>query len=170
MIILGIDPGLATTGYGLIEEKKKDFKLVDYGCISTSPRLPFDSRLKKIYQDLNKIIKDFEPSVFSIEKIFFCKNAKTALEVGQARGIALLTAAQKNLKIYEFTPLEVKQTITGYGKAEKIQVQKMVKLLLNLKEIPRPDDAADALALAICGARNHYLFNNKYGQKNTKNN
>lgn len=154
MIILGIDPGLAKTGYGLIEEKKNFLKVIAFGCVTTPKTLAFDLRLKKIHQELSKIIKKFGPAVLSVEKIFFCKNAKTAIEVGHARGAVILAAAQKNLIICEFTPLEVKQTITGYGKAEKKQMQKMIKILLNLKEIPEPDDAADALALAICGARN----------------
>ncbi len=153
MIILGIDPGLARTGYGLIAAEKNNLKLIAYGCVATLAKAPFDLRLKKIHLELGKIIKKFRPAIFSIEKIFFCKNAKTAIDVGQARGVAILAAAEHNLKIHEFTPLEVKQTITGYGRAEKPQMQKMIKALLNLKEIPKPDDAADALAIAICGAR-----------------
>lgn len=154
MIILGIDPGFARTGYGLIEEKNKNLRMLDYGCISTPAGLIFEKRLKKIREGLIDLIKKFEPDVCAVEKIFFCKNAKTAIDVGQARGVVILTAAEKNLKILEFTPLQVKQFITGYGKAEKQQVQKMVKILLGLKEIPKPDDAADALALAIAGSNN----------------
>lgn len=153
MIILGIDPGLAKTGYGLVAAEKNNLKLIAYGCVATPAKAPFDSRLKKIHLELGKIIKKFRPTIFAIEKIFFCKNVKTAIEVGHARGVAILTAAEHNLKIREFTPLEVKQTITGYGRAEKQQMQKMVKALLNLIEIPKPDDAADALAIAICGVR-----------------
>lgn len=154
MIILGIDPGFARTGFGVIEEKNKNLCMIDYGCISTSAGLTFPKRLKKIREELNGLIKKHRPDICSVEKIFFCKNTKTAIDVGQARGVVILTAAEKNLKILEFTPLQVKQFITGYGKAEKGQIQKMVKILLNLKEIPKPDDAADALALAIAGSNN----------------
>jgi len=154
MIILGIDPGFARTGYGVVEEKNKNLRMLDYGCLSTPAGLIFEKRLKKIYEGLIDLIKKHKPDVCAVEKIFFCKNTKTAIDVGQARGVVILTAAEKNLKILEFTPLQVKQSITGYGKAEKGQIQKMVKILLNLKEIPKPDDAADALALAIVGSNN----------------
>jgi crossover junction endodeoxyribonuclease RuvC len=154
MIILGIDPGFARTGYGVIEEKNKNLRMLDYGCLSTPAGLIFEKRLKKIREGLTSLIKKFKPDVCVVEKIFFCKNAKTAIDVGQARGVVILTAAEKNLKILEFTPLQVKQFITGYGRAEKGQIQKMIKILLNLKEIPKPDDAADALALAIAGSNN----------------
>jgi crossover junction endodeoxyribonuclease RuvC len=154
MIILGIDPGFARTGYGVIEEKNKNLRMLDYGCLSTPAGLIFEKRLKKIHEGLASLIKKFKPDVCAVEKIFFCKNAKTAIDVGQARGVVILTAAEKNLKILEFTPLQVKQFITGYGRAEKGQIQKMIKILLNLKEIPKPDDAADALALAIAGSNN----------------
>jgi crossover junction endodeoxyribonuclease RuvC len=153
MIILGIDPGFARTGFGVIEEKNKNLRALDYGCLSTPSGLIFEKRLEKIREELEELIKKFHPTICAVEKIFFCKNAKTAIDVGQARGVVILTAAEKKIKILEFTPLQVKQFITGYGKAEKQQVQKMVKILLGLKEIPRPDDAADALALAICGSQ-----------------
>lgn len=154
MIILGIDPGFARTGYGIIEEKNKNLRMLDYGCLSTPAGLIFEKRLKKIREGLTDLIKKYKPDVCAVEKIFFCKNTKTAIDVGQARGVVILTAAEKNLKIREFTPLQVKQFITGYGKAEKGQIQKMIKILLGLKEIPKPDDAADALALAIIGSNN----------------
>ncbi len=154
MIILGIDPGFARTGYGIIEEKNKNIRMLDYGCITTPAGVLFEKRLKKIREEINDLIKKHKPDICAVEKIFFCKNAKTAIDVGQARGVVILTAAEKNLKILEFTPLQVKQFITGYGKAEKGQIQKMVKILLGLKEIPKPDDAADALALAIAGSNN----------------
>jgi len=154
MIILGIDPGFARTGYGIIEEKNKNLRMLDYGCLSTPAGLIFEKRLKKIREGLTDLIKKYKPDVCAVEKIFFCKNTKTAIDVGQARGVVILTAAEKNLKIREFTPLQVKQFITGYGKAEKGQIQKMIKILLGLKEIPKPDDAADALALAIVGSNN----------------
>jgi len=156
MIILGIDPGFARTGYGVIEEKNKNLRMLDYGCLSTPAGLIFEKRLKKIREGLVDLIKKYKPDVCAVEKIFFCKNAKTAIDVGQARGVVILTAAEKNLKIREFTPLQVKQSLTGYGKAEKQQIQKMVKIILNLKEIPKPDDAADALALAICGTQSKF--------------
>ncbi len=152
MIILGIDPGFARTGYGIIEEKNKNLRVLDYGCLSTPAGLIFEKRLEKIHAGLEKLIKKFKPDVCAVEKIFFCKNTKTAIDVGQARGVVILTAAEKNLEIREFTPLQVKQSLTGYGKAEKQQIQKMVKIILNLNEIPKPDDAADALALAIVGS------------------
>lgn len=152
MIILGIDPGFARTGYGVIEEKNKKLEVLDYGCLSTSASLSFPKRLKKISDGMGKLIEKYRPEICAVEKIFFCKNTKTAIDVGQARGVVILTAAEKKLEIREFTPLQVKQSITGYGKAEKQQIQKMIKIILNLKEIPKPDDAADALALAICGA------------------
>ncbi len=154
MIILGIDPGFARIGYGIIEEKNKNLRVLDYGCLATPTSLSFERRLKKIHDDIGGLIKKFHPDIFAVEKIFFCRNAKTAINVGEARGVAILAATKRNLKIREFTPLQVKQAITGYGKAEKQQMQKMVKILLNLKEIPKPDDAADALALAICGTSN----------------
>jgi crossover junction endodeoxyribonuclease RuvC len=150
MIILGIDPGTATTGFGVIEQSKKGLALLSYGCIKTFPIDSNEERLNQIFNGMNKIIKEHNPDVFVIEQLFFFKNAKTAIPVSQARGVMLLSAVKKKIPIYEFTPLQVKMNIVGYGRASKIQIQKMVKILLNLKEIPRPDDAADALALAIC--------------------
>ncbi len=158
MIILGIDPGFARTGYGLIEVNGNSFKMIDYGVIETESGLEFNLRLKKISEDLNELIKKYKPLAVSVEKIFFCKNTKTAIDVSHARGVVILTASENNLKIFEFTPPEVKRAITGYGKAEKQQMQKMVQILLKLKEIPWPDDAADALALAICAANNFDLY------------
>lgn len=149
MIILGIDPGLATTGYGVIKKGKKD-KCLGYGVILTEPCLVLAERLKRINNELNKLIKGYQPEVLAVENIYFFKNLKTAMPVSQAKGVVLLTAAKKKLPVYEFTPLEVKMAITGYGRAEKKQMQKMVRELLGLEEIPRPDDAADALAIAIC--------------------
>lgn len=154
MIILGIDPGTATTGYGIIELKKNQKKptFIACGCIKTFPQSSPEERLKKIYNELNKLIGKYRPNVLVVEKLFFFKNAKTAMPVSQARGVILLAGAKKKLPIYEFTPLEVKMNIVGYGRAQKIQIQKMIKLLLDLNEIPRPDDAADALGLALCCA------------------
>jgi len=146
--VLGIDPGLATTGYAFIKDGKK-IEVMDYGIIATSSKEPFAFRLKFIYQSLNKLIKKHKPDILVSEQLFFCKNVKTALLVGQARGVILLTAILNKLPLHEFTPLQVKQSVCGYGKAEKCQIQEMVKILLNLKSIPRPDDAADALAIAL---------------------
>lgn len=150
MIILGIDPGTATTGYGIIEQKNKKIKCVDYGCIETSRILSDPQRLHIINKELKKIIKTFAPNVLAVENVFFFKNLKTAFPVSQAKGVILLTAEQKKVPVYEYTPLQVKMAVTGYGRAEKKQVQSMTQILFNLKEKPKPDDAADALAVAFC--------------------
>ncbi|MCD5396460.1 MAG: crossover junction endodeoxyribonuclease RuvC [Candidatus Pacebacteria bacterium] len=152
MRILGIDPGTATTGYGAIVTKRKSdkFVCVEYGIIHTSVDLSQSERLKKIEREILKLINKFEPHLIAIERLYFFKNSKTAISVSQAKGVILLAAAKKKVPIIEFTPLEVKMTIVGYGRAKKTQIQKMIKTLLNLEETPKPDDAADALALAIC--------------------
>lgn len=150
MIILGIDPGTAATGYGVVNKSQKGIDFVACGCIKTSPIDSPENRLNQIFNQINKLIKDFSPEVMVVEKLFFFKNAKTAIPVSQARGIILLAAVRKKIPIYEFTPLEVKMNIVGYGRASKSQMQKMIKNLLNLDKIPKPDDAADALGLAIC--------------------
>lgn len=152
MVILGIDPGIADTGYGIIKTTNGQLKCLGYGSIKTKAKTYLPSRLEIINKELDKIIKKYTPDLISIEELFFCKNVKTALIVGQARGVMLLTAEQNKIPITEFTPLQVKQAVSAYGKASKLQVQKMVKLLLNLKDIPKPDDAADALAIAICAS------------------
>lgn len=151
MVILGIDPGLATTGYGIIkfEIRNSKFEIIDYGCIKTSATLSFARRLEIIYKELDNLIKRHKPNKIAIEKIFFAKNVKTAMQVGEARGVVTLVAIQNKIPIFEFTPLQIKQALTGYGQASKEQIQKMVRTILNLKEIPKPDDAADALAAAI---------------------
>jgi crossover junction endodeoxyribonuclease RuvC len=154
MVILGVDPGLAITGYGIIEPKvesggRTGFKILAYGIIKTPSHAPFAQRLKIIYDELGELIKKHRPKRVAIEKIYFAKNVKTAMQVGEARGVVTLLAAQNKIPISEFTPLEVKQTLTGYGQASKEQIQKMVKIIFNLKEIPRPNDAADALAVAV---------------------
>jgi crossover junction endodeoxyribonuclease RuvC len=157
-VILGIDPGIADTGFGLIEKNKNNnIRCLDYGSIQTPSKMEMSARLEILNLELTKIIKKHQPKIIAIEQLFFCKNVKTALVVGQARGVILLTAKQNKVLTVEFTPLQVKQAVSAYGKAEKMQVQKMVKLLLNLKEIPKPDDAADALAIAICAANNNIL-------------
>lgn len=151
MTILGIDPGTAAMGYGLIKKDKK-LNAITYGCIKTSADLSTPERLNKLYQELNLLIRKYKPDIVAVEDIFFFKNLKTVIKVSQARGVILLTAAKKKIKIMEFTPLQVKQAVACYGRADKVQVQKMVKTLLGLKYIPKPDDAADALAVAICCA------------------
>jgi crossover junction endodeoxyribonuclease RuvC len=149
MIILGIDPGTATTGYGIIE-KSKPLRCIDYGVIKTETSSTDAERLKKLNDELLKIIKKYKPSIMAVERLYFFKNLKTVMPVSQAKGVILLSAAQNNLPIREFTPPQVKMAVVGYGKAEKKQVQKMVKLILELEKEPKPDDAADALAVAIC--------------------
>ncbi len=149
-IILGVDPGIADTGYGLIEKGQGGkISCLAYGSIKTKAGLPIAERLETLNNELEKIIKKYQPALAAVEELFFYNNAKTAIAVGQARGVILLTCRKNKIPLTEMTPLQVKQTIAGYGQAGKAQVQKMVKLLLNLKEIPRPDDAADALAIAI---------------------
>jgi len=148
-IVLGIDPGLATTGYALIRETRPELTIISYGTIKTPAKTDFSTRLKNIHQDLDQIIKKYKPDIIAVENLYFAKNVKTALQVGQARGVILLTAILHKLPLYEFTPLQVKQSVCGYGKADKLQVQKMVKNILKMDKIPKPDDAADALAVAL---------------------
>ena len=155
-IILGIDPGIADTGYGVIKEDGSKLSCLAYGSIKTSPRDELSDRLVELYKQLDKLIKKYQPDAAAIEELFFNKNVRTALIVGQARGVALLALKQNKLRIMNFTPPQVKQAVSAYGHASKLQVQKMVKLILNLQELPRPDDAADALAIAVC-ALNHHL-------------
>jgi crossover junction endodeoxyribonuclease RuvC len=149
-IILGIDPGIADTGYGVIRAEGNRLTCLAYGSIKTGAKLDLISRLEILHNELDRIIKKYPPQSAAIEQLFFNKNVRTALIVGQARGVVLLTLKQNKLPIIEFTPSQVKQAVSAYGQASKLQVQKMVKLILNLKELPRPDDAADALAVAIC--------------------
>lgn len=150
MIILGIDPGIAIVGYGIIEVRGNNYKAIDYGCITTDSKLLFPDRLKIVYDELINIINKYKPDDYAVEELFFNKNVKTAIKVGQARGVEILAAVNLGLPVFEYTPLQIKQAVVGYGRAEKHQVQEMVKLLLNLQEIPKPDDAADALAIALC--------------------
>lgn len=158
---MGIDPGLAIVGYSLVEKKGNSFKVCDYGVIETSTKLSNVERLREIYSKLTEIINNYHPDDMAVEKLYFNKNVKTAIKVGQARGVILLAGAQAGLKVAEYTPLQVKQAVVGYGGADKFQVQQMVKALLNIAEIPRPDDAADALAVSICHGNsiriNNYL-------------
>ena len=157
MLTLGIDPGTATTGFGLVSQKADKLCHVDSGSITTSSKELPQIRLGKIYKEIQKLIEQYKPDVVAIERLFFGENTKTAMAVGQARGMALLAAAEKKIPIAEYTPLEVKLAVTGYGKAEKKQIQQMVKVLLKLEVIPKPDDAADALAVAICHLNSYKL-------------
>jgi len=149
-IILGIDPGLADTGYGLIKEAGGRASALAYGTIKTAAGSDLAARLEKLHDELDKLIKKYKPQAAAVEELFFNKNVRTALIVGQARGVILLTLKKNRVPWLNFTPPQVKQAVTAYGQAAKAQVQKMVKLTLGLKTLPRPDDAADALALAIC--------------------
>ena len=150
MRILGIDPGYATIGYGIVEFNNFKFKTIAYGAVTTTPDKLFCDRLCDIFDDISTLIKKYSPECISIEKLYFNTNTTTAIDVAQARGVILLAARKQNIKIFEYTPLQVKQSITGYGRAEKRQVMKMVKNILMLNSVPKPDDTADALALAIC--------------------
>ncbi len=150
MIVLGIDPGTAITGYGLVREEGGQGVAVAYGAITTPSDLPLPDRLKLLHRDLAAVIEQHQPDQAAVEQLFFNKNVRTALAVGPARGVILLTLAQANVPIYEYTPLEVKQAATGSGRADKRQVQQMVTLLLSLNKVPKPDDVADALAIALC--------------------
>lgn len=156
-IILGIDPGLADTGYGIILSHCGKINHIAHGSIKTNKNEPLAKRLSLIEQSLVKIIDTYQPEASAVEQLFFCRNITTALSVGQARGVILSTLYKKNISIKELTPLQVKQGVTGYGQASKKQIQQMVKLILNLKTIPKPDDAADALAIAICASNNQYI-------------
>lgn len=158
MLVLGIDPGTATTGYGLVRETADgSFAVVDYGAILTPAGMPSEKRLLLLYQRLNEIILLHRPDSGAVEKLFFSRNVTNAIAVGQARGVVMLSLAQHEMPVAEYTPMEVKQAITGYGGAEKRQIQMMVQAMLNLEELPRPDDAADALAVAMCHLQSYRL-------------
>jgi len=150
MLIVGIDPGTATTGYGLVRDTDNGIEVVDFGVVVTPAGERPEIRLLQLYQELNQIMLLHRPQSGAVERLFFQRNVSTAIGVSQARGVAMLVMAQNSIPVSEYTPLEVKQAVTGYGKADKNQVQQMVKALLELEDIPRPDDAADALAIAIC--------------------
>jgi len=168
MIILGIDPGTATTGYGIIRKFKhrhsvrkrfgerargrKELKCVAYGAIKTSPQFSDAERLRQLQNQLNRIIREYQPDFLAVERLYFFKNAKTVISVAQAKGVVLLVAAKKKIPVLEFTPLQVKMAIVGYGRASKKQIQEMIKILLRLEKLPQPDDAADALGIAVCCA------------------
>ncbi len=155
MRIIGIDPGYAIVGFGILEYNRAQFQVVDYGAVTTPADMDFNSRLLEIYNDLCYILDKFRPDFLAIERLYFTSNQKTAIDVAQARGIVLLAARQRNIEIFEYTPLQVKQSVTGYGKAVKKQVQEMTTRILKLPEIPKPDDTADALAIAICHAHSY---------------
>ena len=161
MIILGIDPGTATTGYGVIKSEKGKIQAIDHGCILTKSSEDLENRLVTIFNELTKIIKKFKPEMAAVEELFFASNTKTAISVGHARGVLLLACSKTKVPVYEYTPLQVKQAICGYGRGDKQQIQKMVKTLLDLEEIPKPDDAADGLAIAICHAHSYRDFRDK---------
>lgn len=152
MRIIGIDPGYAIVGFGVVEYDKSRFTVVNYGAITTQAGTELVKRIETVYSDVCQILDSFKPSEMAIEKLYFQNNQKTAIDVAETRGVILLAAAQRNITVREYTPLEVKKSVTGYGRAVKKQVQEMTKRLLKLKEIPKPDDTADALAIAICHA------------------
>ena len=158
MIVLGIDPGIANTGYGVIKAESSTFTPLGFGCIQTSPKEESAERLKTIYDQLIQLATKYQPEFFALEDLFFSKNVSSAFAVGEARGVIKLVAANTDRRVYNYAPAQVKEVLVGYGKASKRQVQEMVKLLLRLKEIPRPDHAADALAVAICHARSYKIL------------
>lgn len=149
MVVLGIDPGYAIVGWGLVEFKNNTFRPLRFGAITTGADVDFNLRLKMIYDDLSEVIDTFKPDAMAIERLYFTTNQKTAIMVAEARGVILLSAKQRSLPIFEYTPLQVKTAVTGYGKAKKPQVMEMTRRLLKLPEVPKPDDTADALAIAL---------------------
>lgn len=169
MRILGIDPGYAIVGYGVVDYDRYKFKTVGFGAITTKAGTQFPTRLEIIYNDLLTIIEKYRPEALSIERLYFNTNTTTAIEVAEARGVILLAAQKCGIKVFEYTPLQVKQSITGYGKAEKHQVMEMVKNVLNLEKVPKPDDTADALAIAVChGHSAGNIFGSLYSEVNKK--
>ncbi len=152
MVILGIDPGYAILGYGVVQKGPNALSAVDYGVVETTPDIPFPERLEKLYLGMRQLIGLYKPDEIAFEELFFARNVTTALQVGAGRGVAVLAAQQSGVALYEYTPMQIKLAVTGNGHADKKQVQQMVKILLSLKAAPKPDDAADALAAAICHA------------------
>jgi crossover junction endodeoxyribonuclease RuvC len=150
MLVLGVDPGTATTGYGLVRESGGDLGLLECGAITTAAGQPLSERLAVIYEQLSRLVAAHRPDALAVEQLYFSRNVRTALAVGQARGSVLLVAAHAGLPVHEYTPLQVKQAVVGYGRADKMQVQEMVRLVLRLEAVPQPDDAADAVAVAVC--------------------
>ena len=152
MVILGIDPGIAIVGYGIVEYKNSKFKVIDYGQITTDSKMDTLTRLELVYKGIDILLKTYNIDEVGIEELFFNKNVKTAITVAQARGVIMLACSHNNKKVYEYTPLQVKQAVVGYGRADKIQVQKMVKTILNVEQLPNLDDITDSMAIAICHA------------------
>jgi len=152
MIILGIDPGIAIVGFGIVEYNGSKFRAIDYDAITTPAGMPLNLRLKSIYEQLCIVLDKYKPDAVAVEELFFNTNVKTAMSVSHGRGVIILAATLKGIPTFEYTPLQVKQSTTGYGRADKNQVQQMVKIMLNLNAVPKPDDVADALAVAICHA------------------
>lgn len=167
MRVLGIDPGIAIMGFGFIDKTGHKLTPVQYGCIETAAGTPQEIRLKQIYESVCQLLDSYKPDTVAVEKLFFNKNVTNAFSVGQARGVFMLAAAQRGLPIAEYTPMQVKQAVVGYGGAEKRQIQEMVKMLLKLSAIPKPDDVADALAVAICHAHSIVLTERMNGVKRT---
>ena len=157
MIILGIDPGLATLGYGVIEAENEKRKLIQFGTLTTPAGQPMPQRLRAIFQGMNQLMDIYKPDDVAFEELFFSKNITTGMAVSAARGVALVAVVQRTDNLYEYTPMQIKQAVTGYGGADKHQVQMMVKMLLNMREIARPDDAADALAVALTHANSMHM-------------
>ena len=155
MIIIGIDPGYAITGFGVLEYEGNHFKLIESGSIQTKAGIPLPTRIAKIYDDMNGLIEKYKPDAIAIEELFFNRNTTTAIGVAQGRGAVLIAAAKTSTPIYEYTPLQVKQGVTGYGRADKKQVQMMVKTVLGLEKVPKLDDTTDAIAIGICHAHSH---------------
>ena len=166
MIILGIDPGIANTGYGIVQSNGTQVQMLHFGNIQTSPKTASEARLKIIYDTINELMTQFEIESVVLEDIFFNKNVSSAFSVGEVKGIVKLAAANIGTPVATYTPLQIKQSVAGYGKATKIQVQRMVQALLKLKELPQPDHAADALAVAICHARSHKMLQLRKKYKN----
>lgn len=162
MLIMGIDPGIAISGFGFVDGKDNKYTVVEYGVIKTDTNLSIPQRLKCIYKGYLDLMRKYKPDAIAVEELFYNKNAKTIITVGQARGVAILAASLLNIEVFEYTPLQVKQAVVGYGRADKLQVQEMIRILLHLDSIPKPDDAADALAAALChlnSSRINSLFN-----------
>lgn len=157
MIVLGIDPGTAIAGYGVIHSENDSLTMITYGTVTTPSDWSLPRRLLEVYQGISQLLTTYHPEAVAVEELFFGRNVKTALSVGQARGVCLLAGAQANIPVYSYTPLQVKQAVVGYGKATKQQIQQLVRVLLRLDHIPKPDDAADALAIAICHVHSAHL-------------
>ncbi len=158
MIIIGIDPGLATVGFGIIRKEENIITPVSYGCIRTSPEKQTPERLLEIYTGISALFEKYSPEAVAVERLFFNTNVTNAMSVSEARGVVFLAAQQKHIPVFEYTPAQVKQAITGSGRADKRQMQEMIKRLLKLEELPRPDDAADGLSIALCHINTHFSF------------